>query len=268
MKDVLRHIFEHKRDYTNLPLFNWMRDERVDAIDRLAFYPCMAHFIMTFGDLNRIVLRADARGDAYQEMVNQHTLEDDHHWPWYLEDFTKLGFDAPAAPSDVMRFLWGQETEQNRILAARLIGLIEGTSGLERLVLIEAIEETGNVLFGTILPLAQELEQRFGMQLRYLGAFHFEKESGHAVNSDADHRALAAVKLTTEQRAHSKHAVDLVFSHFEEWTHELHRYALAHPLFGKPATLPAAKAPSESATFRRAEAVTEELAELAARRRG
>jgi hypothetical protein len=73
MKEVLRHIFEKKRAYATLPLFEWMRDERLDPRERLAFYPCMAHFILSFGDLNKFVLREERPADVYQEMVNAHT---------------------------------------------------------------------------------------------------------------------------------------------------------------------------------------------------
>src|ERR1700691_5842744 len=134
MKHVLRHIFDKKRTYGDLPLFAWMRDESLDPRERLAFYPCMAYFIMAFGDLNKFVLREEPARDAYQQMVNTHTLEDDHHWPWYLEDFTKLGFDGEMRATDCMRFLWGEETKENRILAARLTALIKGTNSVEKLV--------------------------------------------------------------------------------------------------------------------------------------
>jgi hypothetical protein len=227
MKEVLRHIFGKKRVYHHLPLFEWMRNEALSPRERLAFYPCMAHFIMSFGDLNKFVLREARPGDLYQDMVNAHTLEDDHHWPWYLEDFAKLGFDAEMRGTEWMNFLWGAETEQNRVLAARLTALISGTTSVERLVIIEAIEETGNVLFGTMLPLAEAIERQIGEQLRYCGPFHFNLESGHAVG--ADHRALASLALGHNDQERCKAMVDEVFSAFEAWTHELLRYAVAHP---------------------------------------
>lgn len=248
MKDVLRHIFEKKKAYQQLPLFGWMRNERLPPAARLAFYPCMAHFILTFGDLNKFVLREKQAADAYQEMVNNHTLEDDHHWPWYLEDFAKLGYDTLLPPTEWMRFLWGEETKENRILSARLTGLVKDTSGLERLVIIEAIEETGNVLFATMLPIAQAIEQELGIELRYCGAFHFERESGHAAN--ADHSTLARAKVTDAERDRYVRSVDQVFSAFEAWTHELLRYALAHPA---PVRARGTKAPSRSATWAVAE---------------
>ena len=228
MKQVLRQIFNKKRVYDQLPLFQWMRNEQIPVRERLGFYPCMAPFILSFGDLNKFVLRKEHAEDLFQEMVNGHTLEDDHHWPWYLEDFRKLGFDAQMSGTDWMNFLWGEATQQNRVLMARLTGLIQGTSGIERLTIIEAIEETGNVLFSSILPLAEVLERELGEQLRYCGSFHFDLENGHAVG--ADHKALANIQLSNADRERHLEMVDEVFSAFEAWTHELLRYAQAHPL--------------------------------------
>lgn len=246
MKHVLRHIFDRKRDYARLPLFERMRDEALHPRERLAFYPCMAFFILSFGDLNKIVLRSDCAQDVYQQMVNVHTFEDDHHWPWYLEDLTKLGFDVEARGSDWMRFLWGEETLMNRTLMCRLTGLVERASSVERLVLIEAIEETGNVLFSAMLPLAQALEQELGVSLRYCGPFHFERESGHTVG--ADHQELTRLALPPEAQARAIALADEVFELFEAWTHELLRYALAHPV--SPSAPP--QVPGPFNTFSRA----------------
>jgi hypothetical protein len=228
VKRVLKYVFELKRAYNKLPFFEWMRDESLSARERLAFYPAMAPFILSFGDLNKIVLRKNAEGDRFQEMVNQHTFEDDHHWPWYLEDFSKLGFDDAAKGTDWMRFLWGDETIQNRVLMAKLTALIEPASGLERLAIVEAIEETGNVLFTTMLPLAETIEREIGQELRYCGPHHFALESGHTVG--ADHRALVEEMVGEADQERYRAMVDTVFEMFEEWTHELLRYAKAHPV--------------------------------------
>lgn len=230
---IFKHIFAKKRAYAGLPLFELLRDERVDPLDRLAFYPCMAHFILSFGDINKYMLRYETAACPHQEMVNTHTFEDDHHWHWYLEDLTKLGFDTHARGSDWMRFLWGDETRFNRILTYRLAPLIASTSSVERLVLIEAVEETGNVLFTEILKLAEQLEARSSIKLRYCGDFHFQRESGHTVG--ADHRELMSIQLDEGQRRRCIELVDEVFALFTEWTEELRRYGLAHPVSNRVA---------------------------------
>jgi hypothetical protein len=227
MKIVLKKILEKKHSYNNLPLFQFMRQSQLSEEQRLAFYPCMAHFILSFGDINKFLLREEPATSNIQNLVNIHTYEDDHHWPWYLEDFEKLGFDHLSSPTDWMRFLWSDETQQNRILSYRLAALIAQANDVERFAIIEAIEETGNVLFSTMLDLAQAIEKRRGIELRYCGAFHFGLESGHSVGSD--HKAISEICLDNETMERCLSFVDEVFSLFEDWTHELLRYAKTHP---------------------------------------
>ena len=223
MRSVMREIFSAKRQYATLPLFEFMRDETLSPEDRLAFYPCMAPFILAFGDLNKYVLRVEPAGDRYQALVNQHTFEDDHHWPWYLEDFDKLGI-AQQRTTDALRWMYGDELRVNRMLMTRLAHLVYGASSVEKLVIIEAIEETGNVLFQLTAQLARRLEAARGIQLRYLGDFHFDLETGHAMGSD-DHQRLAEIPLTDTQRIRCLRLVGSVFDLFEEWTQELLTYA-------------------------------------------
>ena len=225
MKAVLQHILRKKRDYATLPFFDHLRDERLTARERLAFFPCMAPFIMSFGDLNRHVLRVEPSEDPHQAMINAHTHEDDHHWPWYLEDFMKLGHDeVRRAPGETIRFLWSDATIENRLLSHRLAHLVWGAPPLVRLAIVEAIEETGNVLFALTTKLAQDVQRETGTELRYLGEFHFQLESGHAMNND--HLELARITLSDELRADAIARADQVYAWFTDWTHELLRFGL------------------------------------------
>ena len=95
MRTVLRHLAAARRRYEDLPFFEFLGDESRSPRQRLGFVPCMAPFILDFGDLNRHVLRDESSTDPYQLLVNRHTVEDDHHWPWYLEDLRRLGLDRP-----------------------------------------------------------------------------------------------------------------------------------------------------------------------------
>lgn len=225
MQIVLRRIFELKRAYNDLPFFQFLREERIDPAERMAFYPCIAHFILSFGDLNKYVLRREPAQDVYQERVNLHSYEDDHHWPWYLEDYQKLGFDRVTQPTDLLRFLWSDEARQSRLLMYRLTALIHGASGLERLAIIEAIEETGNVLFGSMQTLARTLEERLGVELRYCGSYHFVREAGHAMGSE--HREIAAIDIDQATQERCLHFAEEVFRYFEAWTYELFHFTLA-----------------------------------------
>lgn len=226
MKPVLKHIFGLKREYARLPFFDFLRDESIAPLERLGFFPCMASFIMSFGDLNRLVLREEPTDDPYLKIINAHTYEDDHHWPWYLEDYTKLGHDnEKKAPGDTLRFLYSDATIQNRLLAHRLAHLVWGAEPVVRLAIIEAIEETGNVLFELTSKIAVQHQQETGVELRYCGEFHFNLESGHAMNND--HAELARIELTGAQRLDALKRVNRVFEWFTLWTAELLAYAKA-----------------------------------------
>lgn len=205
-----------------------MRDASLTEEERLGFYPYMAHFILSFGDINKYMLREEPTTNEHQKQVNLHTYEDERHWPWYLEDFTKLGFDRLCTPTLWMRFLWSDETRQNRILTYRLAALISQASAVERIAIIEAIEETGNVLFSTMLKLAKAIESRRGIELRYCGEFHFNLESGHAMGSDR--LEMIKIRLDESTQARCLYLVDEVFALFEAWTNELLDCAKNHSL--------------------------------------
>lgn len=224
MKTVLQHILRKKREYATLPFFEFLRDERLTPRERLAFYPCMAPFILSFGDLNRYVLRDEPAIDPFQAMINAHTYEDDHHWPWYLEDFKKLGYDQAALPCDTLRFQYSDATAWNRVLSMKLASLIWGATPLVRLAVVEAIEETGNVLFALTSKLAGEMQQETGVELRYLGEFHFQLESGHAMNNE--HAELAKIGMDDASRRDALERVELVFAWFQRWTEELLQFAV------------------------------------------
>ena len=134
-----------------------------------------------------------------------------------------LSTQARVRPSAILRYLWSDATIQNRLLSHRLAHLIWGAAPAVRLAIIEAIEETGNVLFALTSRLAAEVERETGSELRYCGEFHFQLESGHAMNND--HAELAQIVLDPASRADAHDRVEQVFAWFADWTDELLRYA-------------------------------------------
>ena len=219
MEHVLQTIRSRRVNYEALPFFAHLRDDALTPEQRLAFYPCMAHFILSFGDLNSMILRSEPTTDPIQKLVNGHTYEDDHHWPWYLEDLSKLGFDTKMAVSEMLRFLFSDATRTNRQLFYELSALILPATSVERLIIIEAIEETGNVLFTLMAKLASTLEKERGVTLRYCGDFHLNHETGHTMLA-AD-GAVKALKLDSPTAARATLLVDRVFELFTAWTYEL-----------------------------------------------
>lgn len=104
-QDILKIVEIKKAKFAQAPLFQFMQDNSISALQRLGFASCIAHFIMSFGDLNKYVFRDESSNDLVQSLINEHTYEDDHHWHWFLRDLQVLGFDRPQSFVDTLRFL-------------------------------------------------------------------------------------------------------------------------------------------------------------------
>jgi hypothetical protein len=244
MEAVLAAIAEKKEAFARLPLFEFLRDESVEPEQRLAFYPCMAHWIMSFADLNKYFLRAEPAGDELQERVNAYSREDDDHWGLYLEDFETLGCEGRHTSAGWLRFLWGDETRAQRMLSYRIAHLIMGATSAQRLAIVESMEEAANVFFALTLPLAEQIRERTGKELRYLGHFHFSLEAEHT--GAGDHESLARIVLDDETRRSTLEMVEEIFRLFEDWAGEVLRFAEAQ-LAARPAAVPAPLAAAAAA---------------------
>lgn len=236
MREVLAAISERKEALARLPFFAFLADESLTPEQRLAFYPCMAHWGMSFGDLNKYFLRTEPATDEYQKRVNIFSHEDDDHWQMYLEDFQKLGFERLYTGTDWLKFLWGEETRANRMLSYRIASLIMNARSVERIAIIEAMEEAGNVFFPLTVKLAEQIQERTGTELRYLGHFHSALEAGHT--GAGDHEALARIELDAETRRRAVEMVHEVFGLFGDWAEEVFRFAIAQLSAKLPLALP------------------------------
>ncbi|WP_199192579.1 hypothetical protein [Chlorogloea sp. CCALA 695] len=71
-QDILNIIEIKKAKFAQAPLFQFMQDDSISALQRLGFAPCIAHFIMSFGDLNKYVFRDESSNDLVQSLINEH----------------------------------------------------------------------------------------------------------------------------------------------------------------------------------------------------
>jgi hypothetical protein len=228
MQRVLELIEQKKQVYTQLPLFAFMQDQTIPPLQRLGFAPCMAHFIMSFGDLNKYVFREPEITDRLHNLINEHTYEDDHHWPWFLTDLKKLGFCQSQDFTDMLRFLWSEETKVTRQLSYQLSAYTLQAQPIQKLVVIEAIEATGNVLFGLTTQIALEIQSETQQEYQYFGEYHFKLETGHAAGELGSEAILKKIELSEDVLQECFELVEQVFELFTEWTEELHRYARKH----------------------------------------
>ena len=230
MKEVLKHIQLKKQAYERLPFFDFVRDSQVDPLQRLAWAPYAAPFIMGFIDLNRYVFRVEPTEDPLQEILNRHTHEDDRHWKWFLEDLQKLGFDQPLGFNDALEFFWGEETKYSRQLTYQFCRYGLGASSVKKAIAIEAIEAAGNVQFTAAAVAARDLQAVTGKQYKYFGDIHLSVETGRTFGSTSAEEYIENIQLTPSDREEAYELIDTLFSVLTSWKNDLFIRAKAHPI--------------------------------------
>jgi hypothetical protein len=225
MRTLLEYIDQKTLDYEQLALFEFMRDSKLSVKERLAFVPCLAHFVMTFADIYALVLREEPAKDRYQEIVNSHTYEDGGHWKWFLADLTAFGHDPCVPFSDALRFVWGEHATQNRMLSYRICRMGLGANSLQKLVLVHCIEATGKVSLTTVAPLGRSFASELGRKAVYFGPLHIDTERDHTLEEAEVRRSLEAQVLDPHVRAELMLIVDQTFAAFTSFSDELLRFA-------------------------------------------
>lgn len=233
MEEVLALIEKKKQEFAKSGLFEFMRDPSINPRQRLAFAPCVAPFVMSFGEFNKYVFREEPTNDPLQAIINNHTYEDDHHWLWFLEDLETLGINKSLKFSDALNFLWNEETKASRWVSHQIFRSAFGASPSAKLAILEVIEATGNVFLSTAAPIAKELRSITQKELLYFGCFHLEVENNHSKDLLQQRRLSESIQLTIESRQEAFEIVENLFEVFTKLTDELLIYAKTHS-FDRP----------------------------------
>lgn len=224
MKRILDYIEQKKSDLAQTPFMTFVANRGIAPRLRLGFAPCIAPFVMSFGDLNKYVLRDEASPDKLQGIINVHSRVDDHHWRMFLRDVQQLDLNAPLDLVGALTLLWSEDCKRTRQLTLGLSALISRTAPLLRMVIVEAIEATGNVAFERFQLAAADFEAETGRELYYFGAVHYKLETGHAMGTENVEAILSRYSLTAEQEAEARALVDRVFELFTAMFAELLAY--------------------------------------------
>ncbi|TVP60553.1 MAG: hypothetical protein EA343_17050 [Nodularia sp. (in: Bacteria)] len=221
MRELLVFIEEKKQEFARLPLFEFMRDPSISPRQKVAWAPYAVPFIMFFGDLNKYVFREEPSSDPIQVIINKHTYEDDHHWLWFLEDCKTLEIDQTIQFTDALRFVWGNETEVPRNLIYQLCKHNSQANLIQKLILIEVIEATGNVMLVVLSEIAKELQETTKKELLYFGEFHLNVETGHTTGSPEIEEILQNLQLPEEKLQETYELVEKVFELFTGYANYL-----------------------------------------------
>jgi hypothetical protein len=211
MEELLALIKEKQAKHSRLPLYEYLRDTKIDPNERLAFAPCFAYFVMSFCELNRDILRVEPTTDPIQALVNHHTYEDEDHWIWFLEDLTKLGYDESVKFTEALRFLWSDETRVQREAVRWLFETGASANPFQRFVLIESIEAVADIFLKATQSVAVELKVTDGLDCRYFGDLHTSVDSNHTMYTPDAQSFISDIQLTLEEKEEVIRIIDGTF---------------------------------------------------------
>jgi hypothetical protein len=224
MQEILLYIENKKQEFAQLPLFDFMQDRSIDPRQRLSFAPCMAHYIMSFGDLNKYVFPVIESDDPIQKIINEHSIEDSKHWPWFLIDIERLGCNHNWEFTESLKFIWSEKTQITRQISYQIIACTLDADPVIKLAAIELLEAMGNVFLLQSVSLVSELQAITKKQYIYFGETHLKVETGHTTGILDVEQVFSEIELTESQRQEAFNVVDKIFNIFSLWTDELLEY--------------------------------------------
>lgn len=225
MEKILTYIEEKNQAFGQREIFKYLKNKSIPGTQRLAFVPYMAHFVFSFMDVNRFILR-DLGDDHFQKLVNIHSYEDAHHWPWYLEDLKRLGLDKQQSFSSTLLFLWSDQSIQSRMITYDMIAIARQLSAKEKIILVEVIEKTGSVFLGCTAEVSKELGQEDNYL--YYGNNHLTCETGHHMGTDNVEDFLHAIVMDDDELQKGYALVDRVYDLYHNFVDEMYTYANTH----------------------------------------
>ena len=225
MKEVLAYIETKKQEFAKCEFFEFLQDKSIPPRQRLAFAPCLAPFVMGFGELNQYVWRDEPSNDPIQAIINQQTYEDDNHWIWYLEDLDKLGIDMMSNYTDTLRFLWSKEIQTLRQTFYEMYRCSYKAIPPHKLVIIEVAEATADVFFEATIQVVKELTLANDVEYKYFGMHHLLIDSNHSMDSSETIEYISKMQLEKEVEEKAFELINQTFDNFLASVDALMHYA-------------------------------------------
>ena len=232
MRQVMQVVDEWRERIEDHPLHRWLvaTDDGVAPEDKLWFSLYFTNFIMYFRELNLYHISYGRYRDAdpQRAALSAHADEDMTHSRLFMRDFKTLGWDDLLGwrPSEVFHWLFSSPV--NEALRRRTTAItklyIEAQEPAVRYAVVEAVEACGNALFRHTKELADRYTARTGRELIYWGEHHLARETGHAVEDDAEGE-FETLELTPAQRDAAIRRVVRAFELIDEQNSDMLRLA-------------------------------------------
>jgi hypothetical protein len=225
MRRILAHIHACSERFAQEPMFQYLRDERIDPEQRLCFMPMMAHFVFSFMDMNKYILRNESIDTSYQRLVNIHSYEDASHWPWWISDMKAAGLDKMCSFTDAMLFTWSEATRRSRMLTYDFIAIAARATPVQLLAIVETVESTGYKFLSTTADVCRQLGAD---PYVYYGSKHSTVESGHHMGTEDAVSYLEAIELSEEDLESTRALVDRLYGAYTAFVAEMYDWVRSH----------------------------------------
>jgi hypothetical protein len=227
MRRILAHIAACSERFAEEPMFQYLRDERIEPEQRICFMPMMAHFVFSFMDVNTYIIRNERIDTPYQRLVNIHSYEDATHWPWWVNDMKRAGLDKMCAFTDAMLFAWSDATRRSRMLTYEFVAIAAKASPKQLLAIVETVESTGYKFLSTTAEVCKSIPNN---PYLYYGIEHSSVESGHHMGTDDAIDYLETIELSDEEFLETKALVDRLYKAYTDFIAELYDWVQSHNL--------------------------------------
>jgi hypothetical protein len=227
MKRVLEHITACSERFAQEPMFRYLRDKSIDPEQRLCFMPMMAHFVFSFMDINRYILRNEALDTPIQRIINRHTYEDATHWPWWIRDMKNAGLDKACNFTEAMLFAWSEATRRSRNLTYDIIAIVARATPNQLLAIVETVESTGYKFGSTTAEVCREITH---IPFVYFGSKHLSVETGHTMGTDTIISYLEDIKIPDQEFEETIAIVDRLYRAFTNFIAEMYDWVTTHDL--------------------------------------
>jgi len=227
MKRVLEHITVCSERFAQEPMFRYLKDKSIDPEQRLCFMPMMAHFVFSFMDINKYILRNEALDTPLQRIINTHTYEDATHWPWWIRDMKNAGLDKTCSFTEAMLFIWSEATRRSRMLTYDIISIVARATPAQLLAVVETVESTGYKFGSTTAEVCREIADN---SFFYLGNKHLSVESGHTMGTEKIMSYLEAIEFSDQELEETIALVDKLYRAFTNFIAEMYDWVTSHDL--------------------------------------
>jgi hypothetical protein len=220
VKEILDLVNQRKEEFARIPFFEFIGDQSIDSRKKFVWAPYASPFLMGLKDVYLYAVFEKNVTDPIHEYLNNHVLEESRHVLWYLQDLQKLGFNSSLKYTDVLNYLWGNETDTIRHLSYDLMICANQKDIVLKLAVVNAIEAAGCVAFPIFLEATNDLQEITKQNYLYFGKAHasVESEQRHIHGFDEAESYLSNLEITQEQRITAIELVESVFDIFNKFT--------------------------------------------------